>query len=222
MNTETVLNILKASSNANFIKIYQKQGISETILGVMKGPIRKLADQIKTDQGLALELWDTNIYEARILAISILDPAQVSLDQLKAMVQSSQSLPVIDELTLDYFEAYADPWDAYLKLRDDKDPILQRVAYNATIILAHRKKLTPEQTRTLLDLIEKQLATIDPIPRYAMNRTLVEIAVNQPALTDTCLALGERLGVYKEMKVAKGCTSAYAPDWIRAILRRKA
>jgi 3-methyladenine DNA glycosylase AlkD len=94
----------KTSSNENFIKIYQKQRISEIILGVMNGPIRKLADQIKTDHRLALVLWGTNIYEARILAISIMDPAQIFLAQLKAMVQSSKSLPVIDELTLDYFK----------------------------------------------------------------------------------------------------------------------
>lgn len=36
-----------------------------------------------------------------------------------------------------------------------------------------------------------------------------------------CLALGEKLGVYKDVKVSKGCTSPYALDWIAAGIRKR-
>lgn len=54
-----------------------------------------------------------------------------------------------------------------------------------------------------------------------MNQCLVEIAVTYPDYLEKGRAIGQKLGVYSEMKVAKGCTSAYAPDWIEALLPKK-
>ncbi|MGM5692709.1 hypothetical protein [Streptococcus suis] len=54
-----------------------------------------------------------------------------------------------------------------------------------------------------------------------MNQCLVEIAVAYPDYLEQGLAIGQQLAVYADMKVPKGCTSAYAPDWIEALLRKK-
>lgn len=35
------------------------------------------------------------------------------------------------------------------------------------------------------------------------------------------LAIGEKLGVYRDYPVSKGCTSPFAPIWINEMVRRQ-
>lgn len=73
----------------------------------------------------------------------------------------------------------------------------------------------------LIKIIEANLVIVNPLVQWAMNRCLCEIGITHDAYTEQCLEIGERLAVYKEMKVSKGCTSAYAQDCIHAVRRNK-
>ncbi|KAF0222554.1 MAG: DNA alkylation repair enzyme [Erysipelotrichaceae bacterium] len=221
MTTQDIINEISTLSNEKVIRIYQKQGITEKILGIYKGPLRKIAETLKINHPLALELWDTNIYEARIIATMVFDPSQLNITSLEKLINETDSTSVIDELTFEIFEeikdqkTYIDEWLHHPNLK------LQRAAWNMAIILAHKKKLTETEMDDLIKIIEANLVTIDPMVQYAMNRCLCEIGITHDAYTEQCLEIGERLGVYKEMKVSKGCTSPYAPDWIHAVRRKK-
>jgi hypothetical protein len=70
-------------------------------------------------------------------------------------------------------------------------------------------------------LVEQGLVDAPPLKQEAMNRALCETGIRYEAFTERCLGIGERLGVYKGQKVSKGCTSAYAPEWIAAGIRRR-
>ena len=37
----------------------------------------------------------------------------------------------------------------------------------------------------------------------------------------TALAIGEKLGIYRDYPVSKGCTSPFAPIWIKEMVKRK-
>jgi 3-methyladenine DNA glycosylase AlkD len=51
-----------------------KHGVGPNQFGVKMGDIRGVANKIKTDHALALELWDTENIDARFLAILIINP----------------------------------------------------------------------------------------------------------------------------------------------------
>ena len=63
-----------------------KTGAGDNQFGVKTGDIRKLAKKIKTDHKLALELWKTGNVDAQMLAILVMEPKQVSADDLDRMV----------------------------------------------------------------------------------------------------------------------------------------
>ena len=44
MTTQDIINEISALSNEKVIRIYQKQDIKEKILGIYKGPLRKMAE----------------------------------------------------------------------------------------------------------------------------------------------------------------------------------
>ncbi len=218
---EKILNELKDQSKESVIKIYQKQGVTEEILGVQKGVIRKLAKEIKQNHKLALDLWNTNIYEARVLAIELFDSNQFELNDIKNLIDSTNSIVLLDELTLSIFENIYPRIDILDTWKHEKDLKLLRSAWNAAIANVVTKKYNEEQLGQLLNAIDKTILKRDELVQYAMNRCVVEIGITNDHFTDQCLTLGERWGLYKDMKVSKGCTSPYIPDWMNAVLRRK-
>lgn len=222
MTLDELLTQLKPLSTEKTAKIYARLGVKETILGVNKGPLRQLAESLGTQETLAQTSWDSGVFEARLIAITIADPTTFSPQKVETWIAQSDSLPVIDELCFTWFEAVDWGMDQINTWINASSRLHQRCGWNLAIVKTHRKKLDTVDLRTLVDRIERELPHADPLIQDAMNRCLVEIAVSYPEFTEEGLALGERLGVYKEVKVAKGCTSPYAPDWINAVLRRKA
>jgi len=216
-----ILSELNALSNEAAARIYSKTVVDEKVLGVNRGPLRKLAKTYMPNHALGLELWSTPILETRLMATMILEPKKLSIQDLDALIVQTRSISMIDELTLSVLEEFNDPKTLYEAWLHHPDLVHQRVAWNSMIVLVHRKRISEKEADELIGYIETHLVDSEEVVRYAMNRTLVEIGVNYPELTERCLNIGERLGVYKEVMVAKGCTSPYAPDWIHAILRRK-
>lgn len=217
----TILNDLKAMSNEKTARIYQKIVVNEKVLGVNRGPLRQMAKAYIPNHDLGLELWSTNTLETRLLAAMILEPKKLSIIDLDALLNQTQSVSLIDELTFEVFETFQLTTELFEDWLHHPDLMHQRAAWNSAIVQVHRKRMTDEEAKELIDYIENHLVNAPELVKYAMNRCLVEIGVNYKAYTERCLEIGASLGVYKEVMVAKGCTSPYAPDWIHAILRRK-
>ena len=216
-----ILTQLQALSSEKTAKIYTRLGVKETVLGVNKGPLRKLAESLGTDDSLAQEAWNSGIFEMRLIAITLTDPKWLTPQKVEAWVVQTDSLPVIDELCFTWFETMPLGMEQIRTWIDDLSLLHQRLGWNLAIVKAHRKKLADTDLRELINRVERELQVAPSLIQDAMNRCLVEISVTNPEFTQEGLELGERLGVYKEVMVAKGCTSPYAPDWINAVLRRK-
>ncbi len=54
-----------------------------------------------------------------------------------------------------------------------------------------------------------------------MNMTLANIGIHLPSLRERAIQIGEKWGVYRNFPVSKGCTSPFAPIWIREMVRRR-
>jgi len=54
-----------------------------------------------------------------------------------------------------------------------------------------------------------------------MNSALDQIGIQFPELRDRAIAIGEKLGIYRDYPVSKGCTSPFAPIWIEEMVRRQ-
>lgn len=65
-------------------------------LGVSIPDVRALAKRCGTDHDLALELWRTEIHEARILATLVADPRALTIDQMEGWIVDLASWDVCD------------------------------------------------------------------------------------------------------------------------------
>jgi 3-methyladenine DNA glycosylase AlkD len=73
----------------------------------------------------------------------------------------------------------------------------------------------------LLDRIEKEMPTIAPEIQWTMNTALAYIGIYYPKHRKRALDIGNKLGIYKNYPVSKGCTSPFAPIWINEMVSRQ-
>jgi 3-methyladenine DNA glycosylase AlkD len=57
--------------------------------------------------------------------------------------------------------------------------------------------------------------------QWTMNACLAEIGIHFPEHRKRAIAIGEKLGAYRDYPVSKGCTSPFAPIWINEMVRRR-
>ncbi|MNS79954.1 hypothetical protein D3C72_1136200 [compost metagenome] len=74
---------------------------------------------------------------------------------------------------------------------------------------------------SLLDRIEKEMPLAAPEVQWTMNSTLATIGINFPEHRKRAIEIGERLSVYRDYPVSKGCTSPFAPIWINEMVGRQ-
>lgn len=220
MTVQEILAHLESLADAKVAAHNRKYGAGENQFGVKLGDIRKLADKIKTDHGLALELWKTGNVEARLLAILILKPKELTRDQLDRMVHSLDFSHVADWLSSYVVRNHPDKEALRQSWMEDDHPWAARAGWNLT---AERIGKKPEglDLVALLDRIESEMATAAPEVQWTMNGCLAGIGIHFPALRERAVAIGERLGIYRDYPVSKGCTSPFAPIWIAEIVRRQ-
>ena len=60
-----------------------------------------------------------------------------------------------------------------------------------------------------------------PEVQWTMNNTLGTIGTHHPKLRKRAIAIGEKIGLYRDWPVSKGCTPPYVPVWVEAMLKRQ-
>lgn len=73
----------------------------------------------------------------------------------------------------------------------------------------------------LLDRIEREMAAAPPETQWTMNAVLANIGIHDAKLRKRAIAIGEKLGVYRDYPCSKGCTSPFAPIWINEMVKRQ-
>lgn len=221
MKLKEALTQLKTLGNESVRKRNAKSGAGDNQYGVQMGDIRKLAKKIKADHELGLELWATENIDARLLAILLISPKNLSSKELEGMVRSVTFPWLADWLNAYVVKEHADKEALREKWMKAKDPMLARAAWNLT---AERVVQRPDglDLPGLLDRIESGMGSAPSAAQWTMNSCLAQIGINAPSLRKRALAIGEKLGIYRDYPVSKGCTSPFAPIWIDAMVRRQA
>jgi 3-methyladenine DNA glycosylase AlkD len=198
----------------------KKYGAGDNQFGVKMGDIRKVAAKIKTDDTLARALWKTENIDARLLAILLIKPKSLSRDELDRMVRSVNFVHVAEWMNSYVVKNHPDKESFRQSWMEDDDPWVARAGWS---LMSERVAKNPEglDVPALLDRLESEMGKADPAVQWTMNSTLVGIGIHFPKLRKRAIAIGEKLGIYRDYPVSKGCTSPFAPIWINFMVSRK-
>jgi 3-methyladenine DNA glycosylase AlkD len=220
MTLKETLAQLKSLGNEKVRAHNKKYGAGDNQFGVKLGDIRKLAAKIKADNQFAIALWDTGNIDARLLAILLIKPEDLSRDEIDRLVRSGNFAHVAEWLNSYFVKNHPDKEALRQAWMKDDDPWAARAGWSLT---SERiaKSSDGLDLPALLDRIESEMGNADPAAQWTMNSCLAGIGIHFPKLRKRALAIGEKLGVYRDYPVSKGCTSPFAPIWINEMVRRQ-
>lgn len=221
MTVQQVLKELESLGDEARRKHNAKAGAGENQYGVPMGDIRKVAKKLKGDHALALRLWETGNIEAQLVATLLMKPRELSADELDRLVRS-----------IDF--AYVADWlSSYVtKNHPDKEKLREKWMKEKKNVWAMRAgwSLTAERVAgdsqgidldALLDRIEKGMGKSAPEAQWTMNTCLYQIGIHHSKLRERAIAIGEKLGLYRDYPCSKGCVSPFAPIAINEMVKRQ-
>ena len=197
-----------------------KAGAPDNQFGVKLGDIRAMAKEIKTDHELSLKLWETGNVEAQLLATLIIKPKLLSADDADRLTRSTTCAQVADWLNAYVVAQHPERESLREKWMRVKDRWAARAGWNLTAGRVN-KGGDGLDLPALLDRIEKEMPKAMPEVQWTMNNTLAAIGIHHPRHRKPVIAIGEKIGLYRDWPVSKGCIIPYVPVWVEAIVKRQ-
>jgi 3-methyladenine DNA glycosylase AlkD len=156
METAQILEKLKSLCDPKAVEGMARFGISSTnTYGVSVPVLRSLAKDIGTDHSLALELWESGVHEARILAALIDDPHRVSEKQMEKWARDFDSWDVVDGCCGNLFDKTPFAFKKALEWSRREEEFVRRAGYVLMAELAvHDKKASDKEFEKFLFVIE--------------------------------------------------------------------
>ncbi len=225
MTVQEILAQLESLGDDARRKHNTKAGAPDNQFGVKLGDIRALAKKlvakkIKTDHQLALKLWDTGNVEGQLLATLLIKPGSLSADELDKLTRSTTCAQVADWLNAYVVAEHPEKEALRRKWMKAKDRWPARAGWHLT---ASRINKGGEglDLPALLDVIEKEMPHAMPEVQWTMNNTLAAIGIRDAKLRQRAIAIGEKIGLYRDWPVSKGCTPPYVPVWVDFMVKRQ-
>ncbi len=171
MELNEIIALLEQLGDPSAAEGMARYGITaKKIFGVSIPNLRKLAKEIGRDHGRALELWDVNSRETRILASMIDDPRFLSDKQMEAWVNDFDSWEVCDQCIMNLFEKVPVAWEKAVEWSPDEREFVKRAGFVMMARLAVSDKSAADSRFTAFFPIIRNGATD--------NRNFVKKAVN--------------------------------------------
>jgi 3-methyladenine DNA glycosylase AlkD len=170
-SVEDILMQLKAKARPDQLEGMARYGMAvEQRLGVAVPDMRKIAKEIGKDHQLALELWQTGIPEAMMVASMVDVPGEVNEEQMETWVQDFNSWDVCDQVCMNLFEKTPMAWKKILDWSRRDEEFVKRAAFALLACLAWHNKHAPDEAFIRLIPVIKEGA--------ADGRNFVKKAVN--------------------------------------------
>lgn len=202
MTVSEVLALLEAERDERGMSNWEKLGPGTAGLrsyGIGLTRLRKLAKQIGRDRKLALELWKTNVYDAKVIALLIDDPAHITRDQAERQVEELAGGMLAHvfascDATLAKTSFVAELADEWVR---SEDPVRRDCGYG---LLYEASKFSGKKAPSdefFLVHVKRIAEMIDKEPekvRLSMGAALMGIGKRSAVLNEAALSVARRVG----------------------------
>lgn len=167
---------------------------SPATLGVAMPGIRGLAREICRSHALAADLWASGIYEARLLAGMVEQPALVTAEQVEAWAADFDNWAVSDGTILNVISKLPFAHDKAMAWSRRPEEWVRRAAFALMAVLAvHDKKAPDAVFESYLPVIEREASDERATVRKAVNWALRQIGKRNLALCARALESARRI-----------------------------
>jgi len=168
--------------------------VAPKAFGVSVIVLKQLAKPLGRDHGLALELWDTGWYEARMLAGFVDDPACVTPAQMERWARDFDNWAVCDHICFHLFDRTPHAWAKIRLWSSRRDEFVKRAAFALLASVAlHDKSGSDDPFVAALALIERAAPDERNFVKKGVSWALRGVGRRSLALNVASLELARRL-----------------------------
>jgi 3-methyladenine DNA glycosylase AlkD len=192
---QSALKWLKSHSTKSTLEGMARYAIpSDKALGVAYKDMKVLGKRLGRDHELAAALWDTGVYEARMVASFVEDPSQVTPAQLDRWCKDFDNWAICDTMCFNLFDRTPHAWTKVKQWSSSKDEFIKRTAFALLWSLSvHDKRAGNEPFVQGLVLIERADDDERNFVKKAVNMALRAIGKRNRALNVAAQAVSRRL-----------------------------
>ena len=201
MTKTQVLALLKENQNARGIEHWNKRGVNQSKLksyGIGLTQLRKMAKQIGRDHKLALQLWKSDYYDAKVLGLLIDEPKQVTRKQAEEQVEE------LNAGMLSHVFASCDAtlakapfaFDLAKEWMSSKDPMRRRCGYGLLYELSKKnvKGMDDDYLLERIQTIRDHIHGEEMWVKEAMNAALMGVGKRNKVLNKAAIAAAKAIG----------------------------
>jgi len=167
----------------------------ENRLGISLYVLRDMAKGIR-DHTLALELWQTGIHEARMLASMVEEPAKVTREQVEQWVSQFDSWDICDIVTDEVFIHIPFILEVIPLWAQRDEEFVKRAAFaSMAALVVHRKDIPDNDILPFFNLITTCSTDSRNFVKKAVNWALRNMGKFRPALRTQAWALAKQLAL---------------------------
>jgi len=167
---------------------------SHHALGVGVGTIQKLAKQLGKDQALAEGLWETGVYEARLLAAFVGEPGKLTPALMDRWCEDFDNWGVVDTVCFKLFDQSPHAWKRVGPWAKQKGEFQKRAGVVLLACLAgHDRNASDDAFLRCLPLVERAAADERNFVKKGVSWALRMIGRRNPVLRTAAIELAQRL-----------------------------
>jgi 3-methyladenine DNA glycosylase AlkD len=167
---------------------------TELALGISVTQLRQIAKRIGKNHELALELWDSGIHEARILASIVDRPEAVTEQQMETWAEGFNSWDIVDQVCGNLFDKTPFAWDKAVEWSERPEEFVKRAGFSMIAYMAvHLKKTDDREFERFFVIIEREASDDRNFVKKAVNWALRQIGKRSDYLRPQAIACAERI-----------------------------
>lgn len=225
MTAKEILEQLKPLGKDSYKKVLQNHGVQEPVFGVKIEELKKFQKRIKKDYQLALELYETGVYDAMYLAGLIADDLKMTKKDLRHWAEKANCGGLSE---------YTVPWVAAESLHghelalewieSKKESIASSgwATLSGLLALKEDAELDLAELKQLLQRVQKTIHQQPNRVRYVMNGFVVAVGSYVQALTELALQTAAKIGTVTVDMGGTACKVPSAADYIQKVQKRGA
>lgn len=195
MKKEDAIREMKSQYNPRNIEGMARFGINpKNNFGCSIPFLRNLAKRIGKNHALALELWDSGIHDARLLAGFIGEPKRVTEKQMEEWVADFDSWDVCDQVCSNLFDKTEFAWEKAIEWTKRDEEFVKRAGFVMMACLSvHDKKAKDVEFEKFLPIIKRQAKDERNFVKKAVNWALRQIGKRNRNLNKKALACAREI-----------------------------
>ena len=225
MTANDILDELKPLGSDSYKKILFRYGIQEPVFGVKIEHLKKIQKRVKKDYQLALDLYDTGVYDAMYLAGLIADDQKMTKKDLRKWAKNGNSASLCG-FTVAWVAAESNHGrELALEWIDSENENVASAGWATLagiVALEDDADLDLAELKRLLTRAQKTIHNEKNHVRYVMNSFVIAVGSYVKPLSDLAIQTAKKIGAVTVDMGDTACKVPSAAEYIKKIEKRGA